>query len=298
MEKMADSLNNLVAKIKTNPWEFSLHQALSLLEIAHKDKMQFGYGKRPIDEPLLLNAYCNFTAPASDCVGYSKMKNAEQLTINQTSLLGMNGVLPQYYTEMAVDELKNKKDGFVNFVNIFNQRVFGMLHKLEKRTKRNLNNAVFNSQVVDIAGLKGHDTWSKICSTFVGALWHKNKNAHILRNILHLVFGNKIEIQEFIEKWIDIDDDSKSFLNGEKMRDKVIGNRGKCRHSAIKITVYLSNLEEYNQFLPGSKKHELLKKICKYYVTPGLEVQIAVHLTETRRMHLSSAKKLGYSAWL
>jgi type VI secretion system ImpH/TssG family protein len=301
MEIMENNIK-IEKEIKQKPWEFSLHQALFILESLKKNKANFGCGKNPQDEPAFLSAYCNFSAPHSDCIKYQN----ENLTINHTSFIGPNGVLPQIYTEKILNKAKEKNNNFANFLNIFNQRQIGFLHKIEKNKKINLNFDHDKRNFANyISGVKGKSEAEKILKKFAGLLWQKEKNAGNLEAILHSVFsfekfGITFKIDQFMGKWIDISHKNRAFLNFEPLKFKVLGKKAFCKHIGIKLNMTFQNLKIYNEFIPGSQKRKLIEAICKYYLQPGMQCKIQQTLVNEseKNSFMNKTTQLGFNCWI
>lgn len=299
METMEHNLKTLVTEMAKKPWEFSLHQAMFVLELIKGDK-NFGDGLRS-NEPADLKAYCSFSAPSSDCTSFEKINERPILTINQTSLIGINGTLPQRYTENILSKTKEKNYRLLDFIDIFNHRFFGLSHKIEKKTKLNLNvNQLDNFIYLNaIAGMQKTSQWESVLSSFPNFLWQKNKTAQGLKSILQALFAFKIKIEQFIGQWIEIDQDCSAVLNKQRMQNKILGKRAYCVHRAIKIIMNINNLENYNAMLPGTRNYKLIQQICKYYLSPGFMCKLQLRLSNAHLplCTLDKHYKLGLNTW-
>lgn len=297
------NLQKLHTQLKERPWEFSLHQILFILELLQKNKPGFGSGKKPTDEPAILDAYCNFSAPSSDCINYQERNNHMHLTVNQTSLVGINGILPQYYSEKIISKLKEKNRSLIDFLNIFNQRFFGLRHKVEKNTKYNLHIDPFSSFIFSssIGGLRKHDkTWHPVFQSFASFLWSRNKSPRALQTILESIFQIKVRINQFVGRWLPVAEEYQAKLDGSPLESKILGSEAYCLNKAIEVVFCAKNNEEHESILPDTKHFALAKALCKYYVLPGFQVQVSTELAaEARpRCSLQPNSKLGYNTWL
>lgn len=294
--------------IQTNPWDYSLHQLLSIIEKQHSHKAEFGCGKKPEDEAAQLKAYCSFSSPSSDCIEYKEENNKSSLKINHTSLVGINGILPQRYSEIILNKEKDKNFSIIDFLDIFHHRTFGLMHKIEKQTQLNLNrNPLANFQYCHaIAGSlpdkneKTHKIFHKVFPSFAGFLWQKHKTASGLIQILNAIFPQlKITIAQFIPKWIEIFDENRAYLNKNPLKNKMLGKKAKCISNTIKIILETNDVQIYNQMLPDTENFTLIKKTAKYYLPAGFEAHIDLKLTQKNlSCKLDKTHKLGYNTWI
>jgi type VI secretion system ImpH/TssG family protein len=304
-------MENNLAKIKQalqeKPWNFSFHQMLFILELLNKNKANFGNGKNILQEPIKLKAHSKFYAPSSDCIEYSSENGTDSLTINQTSLIGLNGILPQPYTEKILSKSKEQNFGALDFLNIFHQRTFGLMHKLEKKRQINLNTSLFENfdYCHAIAGMPNipkdqKDRWQNLFYPVSSFLWNKNKNANNLITILNSVFPFKFEVQEFLPMRIEIDEDAKAYLNKEPMHNKILGSFAKCYSKMILVKIIHDNSETFENSLPGTKNFEIIRKMTQHYLLPGMKAKYKVILNKEQRapIELQKSKKLGYNTWL
>lgn len=304
-----------IAKIKKDkirqeleraPWEYSFHQFLAILELINKNKKPFGSGKRPSDEAAILNAYCSFSAPSSDCISFKHKQDQAYLTINQTSLIGINGILPQRYSEKVITKMKEGNSQLLDFLNIFNHRLFGLMHKIEKRTQLNLNkdwmhNFEYCNAIAGIINNNSVKKYRQILPTFASFLWQKNKSPNGLVGVIRSMFPKfKVQIDQFIPEWIDINDECRARLDRKPLRDKMLGHRAQCVSRAIKVIINVDSKASYDSILPGTENFEILHDIAQYYCPPGFKIKFELRLPkrETPKCKMNAQNKLGYNTWI
>jgi|GEM_PF-3279729 len=301
------SLEKLKQDISRSPWEYSLHQLLAILEQTNSKKAQFGCGKKPSDEPSILNAYCNFSAPSSDCIEFKEKNGQTYLTINQTSLIGINGILPQRYSEKIITKSREGNNCLLDFMNIFNQRLFGLMHKIEKKIRLNLNyDSLHNFEYCHaLAGIIKKDgrkkTHRSILPSFASFMWQKNKSPGGLIAILQSIFPKfHIEIQQFIPHTVEIHEEYRAKLDKSKLKDKMLGKRAMCTQHSIKIIILVDSKNSYDSILPGTENFSLIKEVAKYYCPPGFKIKFEFRLPKSQKptCALTLEKKLGYNTWL
>jgi len=301
--KKTKIIRQITKDIEKKPWEFSFHQMLFILELLSKNKSEFGTGKNPEKEPGILEAYSSFSVPISDCIEVKKAENGYKITVNQTSLIGINGILPQTYTEKIIQKKLENNEAPADFLNIFHQRIFGLKHKIEKKNqpslnKNPLNNFNFHHKIGGINIAK--NDWQNCLSSQPYFLWNKTKNSAGLKSILSSIFPFQFQIDEFLPKWLEISEEARCFLDKQSMKNKLLGQRANCMYKKIKITIKLANEADFNNFIPGTPDYELMKKISKYYVQSGTEIVYKIDLDSSKKtqIQLKNSQKLGYNTWL
>jgi type VI secretion system protein ImpH len=293
---MANHLTKLIKQIKETPWQFALHQMLFLLEKASMGKAKFGCGKTINEEPAILNANCSLSSASSDCIEY-KEGNQTQLTINQTNLIGINGILPQSYNEKILDRIKEKDESMLDFINIFNQRSFGILHKIAKKQNKAIDPHSQNFAFY-LAGPKAKTEWEKNMQSFTMILWQQAKTPQGLLKLLTAIFNLNVKIKQFIGQWVKTDDDVQAKI-GESINNKLLGAMTHLK-TAIEIIIIASTLNEYESLLETTAKRREIENVCKYYITPGINFKISLALAnEAEKItYLTSSRKLGENAWI
>jgi type VI secretion system ImpH/TssG family protein len=303
-----ENINAIKEEIKLSPWKYSLHQLLSILEFIEPNAVEFGSGRKLEDEPAMLKAYCSFAVPSSDCVEYKESKTNKYLTINQTSLVGINGILPQLYSEKIIAQMKEQNFSLSDFLNIFHQRFFGLAHKIEKKTQINLNRKQFEQfpYCKAISGLLDENNSNKLLHkkmlpSFASLLWNKNKNVLGLKTILSTIFPHlKIEIKQFIPTFFKINESCMARLDKAPLLNKILGKRARSIAFSIELIISVNTKKDYDAILPGTKYCNLIKQTAKYYCPPGFKIRYQLKLPKKEKCicFLLKHQKLGYNTWV
>lgn len=289
---MNNNLIKIYDEIKEKPWNYSLHQVMFIIENLKKNE----FASSNYD-PAALNANVNFWANTSDVIKHNEKNNQINLTLNAASLIGINGLLPQAYTEKILSRIKTKDYRMIDFLNIFHQRSFGLIHKTEKYNKIHLK--INDHKHLTQEFCKSSENFKE----FKQLLWKKNKNKFGFLQILKNLFKNQkidFKIKEFILKKVKIDDENKTFLNNEKLTNKLLGNHVLTIDKKIKLIIETKFLKDYETFLPNQINFNKIKKIFKYYTNNFYEIEIKpILIAEKEKISfLKKEKKLGLNVWL
>lgn len=305
--KNINQSNFIKQKIQTAPWEFSFHQMLHLLELFSPDKSSFGDGLSPQKEPARLHAYSNLSVPHSDCIGYKEEGNKGHLLINQSGLMGLNGAMPMPYTELILQRSRHKDNAISDFLDIFNQRLFGLKYKVEKTSNASSNISKKRSNALksvdSIAGISFQKNlkWKIIFSPFSAFLWKRPRTPAGLICILEALFGFEIYINQFIGSWIKIDDENLAKLGkGQKLKNKMLGKKAFCLQKGIKLIFAIEDFSTYRSMLPNSPNFNIAAQIAKYYSGSSFDIKLELKLNSKAKPHciLGSDGLLGRSLWL
>lgn len=296
-----ENLSDILIAVQTKPWAFSFHQMMFILELAKK--IQFEKKPNFNSDKILFQAHCKFSVPSSDFLEYKIFSTHHSLVVNQNSLIGLNGVLPQIYSEKIIKQLKEKNYAMLDFFNLFHHRYFSLKHRVEKTLQLSLN-ADPLKQFQYCHALAGvacdEDVISDCANAMAGLFWDKTKNAKGLIKILSSIFDFHFIVQEFVPRWIDVSSQDCAALDKSVLHNKILGSRAKSLYLGIKIFVLIDDVKAYENALPGSNHYKMILKIAQHYVPVGFSMQIKICLKNDLKsaIPLSSRFKLGYNAWL
>jgi type VI secretion system protein ImpH len=130
--------NEVVRVLVEEPHQFSLTQAISLLEKLQPERPKIGYFDEPSKEAIRLKSSCSLMFPAAqiDGVVESLHENGPHYEIT-TSLLGLFGVLsplPVVYTSQLIssdEEQQESNQRVTDFLDLFNHRLLSLLYRVE-----------------------------------------------------------------------------------------------------------------------------------------------------------------------
>lgn len=306
MEKVESYITKLKKNIAEKPWEFSVNQMLFLIEALNEEKNEYAEGTNPKNEPSFLHAYANFATPSSDCIKFEEKNGNKHITLNQSSLVGTHGTLPQRYTEKILQQSKEKNHALTNFLDIIHHRLFSLRFKAEKKNNATLIRGKTRSptlQITDaIAGMRlsNNVEWQKIFSPFAHFLWQKFNNQNGLASILGALFSHKIRIEQFVGAWIEISKENQTYLNKDKLKEKSLGKKAFCLQQGINIVLEIEELSEYLNILPNTKNFETVKNISRYYINPVYNFSVQLNLNEKQkpRCILKNSTLISRNAWL
>lgn len=280
----SDLIQYLYNKLVKNPSQFTFTQANRIIDL-HSN------------QGVKLISYLSLSVPKNDCISLNTNKN--QLTLNAMSLLGINGVLPKYYSEQAYLNYKNHLFAFAEFIHIFENRYFSLKFKIEKTYEQTLQNTPDFKPCYQVTGTANIEI-QDILSPFLSLFLNKNKNIKDLEFIIYNLTTIDVKIYQFQEKWYKIPRHYRLVLNSSPLINKALGEKTKNVQSAILIKLSFDNYSKYLEYFNNKEQKELLEKVIKYYLNNEIQFKIetTIKALVTNTIKLDQNNQLGYTTWL
>jgi type VI secretion system protein ImpH len=178
------------------------------------------------------------------------------------------------------------------------------------------DNDGFERKVAAIGGfhgtaLRGADDFPDLAKRhYAGLLAQGPKNAEGLISILQGFFGTRVQIQQFVGCWLDLEPDDRWQLG---KRDGLgagpgiglgqatsIGERVWTRSSKFRLRIGPLSLEDYRRMLPGSASLARLRSIVRNYAGDALDwdVNLVLKREEIPSAILGQTVQLGQTSWI
>lgn len=234
------------------------------------------------------------------------------LYTNFLQLFGTEGVLPQHYSKLLSQRLKQKDYAMSDFLDMFHHRLVSLFyrawckyrlapqyeaHRLSSRQDpvTKLIDAVSGNQ----------NTQSNNQRYYAGHFAKRLRSATNLKTLLMDFLGKPVEIDEFIGTWLTVPDSTLSRLTKRKsQRVKLgsgvfIGRRSWSAQSKIIVRVRELSHDYYQQIMPGSARYKTLQQIISVYTPAHISVEVHFHVTAAaERTCLSKPPQLSRNTWL
>lgn len=299
------------------------------------DGRAVGHDGPPEQEVLRFGSTNSHRFPATE-VGEARTEEASPRIGVPTTVIGLtgpNGVLPQHYTTLLLQRLRQRDRALRDFLDLFHHRVVSLFYRawLKLRVPVDYERAAvrgelhgddFTTAVLSLVGLGTDGQRERLPadeSFFLenaGHFAHRLRPAHVLRGMLTEHFGVPVEVREFQPQWLRIGPDARSRLPtrahdsaryatlGENvvLGDRVLDVQGKFR-----LRVGPLAYDRFLRFLPNGRRRDELAGIARSYA--GLEfdvdVQLVLRSNEVPPCRLSgtgtdeaTGVRLGWNTWL
>lgn len=316
----------IVDLLKDQPFRVGFFQAVRLLRRLLPHRKAPGKFVPPSQEVVRFVANPSLDFPASEVQAVDWHGLAEKpvtMAVNFMGLCSPVGVLPQHYTELIIDRAQKKDNGFRDFLDLFNHRLISLFYRAwerqrflvgyEQKEKDPLTTMLLSFIGLNTAGLAGRQVVSDQSFAFYsGLLAQQPRSAQSLRQILADYFRVKVEIEQFVGKWVRLPlanqtclDETESF-NAQLGLGAVVGDEVRDHQSTVRIKLGPLTREQYMDFLPTpeARAYPALKSLLKFYSNDVIdfEIQLVLKREETPGLELkpdpSGGLMLGWTTWV
>lgn len=277
------------------PFQFEFFQAVRLLEKIYPEQQPVGREASVTPEVVRFRSRLALDFPASEIYSLEETNDERfdeqhlEMFVNFMGMVGVNGVMPTHYTELAMDRRRYKDTAMWSFMDIFTHRAVSIFYRAwEKyrfpvgyeRGKDDFTAFLFDFIGLGTYGLRGRmDLADESLLPYSGLIAQKPHSAVALANILSDYFGVKAKIEQFFGQWLELDAESITVLgraNRSLGTDAIIGTRIWEQQSKFRVRLGAMSFREFQDFLPNGAAHKSLKSITRFMV--GLEFDFDVQL--------------------
>lgn len=321
MEPLARrSAYTLEEKLFDRPYEFDFYQAIRVLSALRPQSHSFGTTENLKHEPVLIKSSISYAVPSSDIQSLTVAYDPEQppiLTVNFLGVAGIQGPLPQPYTELLSDRLQQKDTAFRDFLDIFNHRFVGYWYLVEKKYVLGLEQVPVDQTsigrtLLDIAGFSHPELVGKVhlhtrsLINYAPLFWQRQRSVAGLYKIVKGYFNTDVVVKEFFGAWRTPPVEDLSLLGVQKGRYQVLGKSyilGKRSwDAAAGIALILQNLpwKTYLTHLPGASGNVAFRDLVRLYGGLGfiLELRATIIKEQIPPSYLGKELFLGQTSWL
>lgn len=277
------------------PYKFEFFQAVRLLERIHPESSAVGRAVTPQNEAVRFRSRVSLNFPASEIQeikeiddDFSEQRKMEMF-VNFMGMLGMNGVLPIHYTELAMERARYGDTALWAFLDIFTHRAVSMFFRAWEKYRFPINyergKDSFTEYLFDFIGLGTQGLRGKLhledesILPYGGLIIQKPHSVTALNQILSDHFGVTVKTEQFSGQWLTLDEESITKLgkaNSSLGFNTVVGTQVWDYQSKLRIVLGALNFKQFQAFLPNGTAHKPMKSIICFMI--GKEVDFDVKL--------------------
>jgi len=334
----------LIAQLAAHPDQFEFVQAVRLLDClalrseraGHRSCQPVGFDHAPQLEAVRFRAFPSLAFPGSPIASLSRLSTAPEdalaesveMAVSFMGLTGPSGVLPQHYTTLLLDQLRDGETALRDFLDLFNHRLISLFYRAsikyrpaaivaESRARQLPEDDLFTCVVRSLAGFgtAGHRERFRFCDDallfFAGHFAHQPRNAVSLELMVGALLHMPVQVQQFQGQWLYLDEADQSRLPGPGDRDTmanqlgvgvVVGQRVWNIQSKFRLRVGPVGYGQFRRLMPVG---DLLRPLCQFarsYAGPELDcdVQVVLRASEVPGCRFDSdvPMRLGWNTWL
>ena len=311
----------LVAMLRSHPWNFEFFQAVRLLDRIHPDREPVGHFSVPSSEAVRFRAHASTVFPASEIQSLRDADDQQAaMEINFMGLFGPQGVLPLYYTELIAERARLRDTALIDFLDIFNHRMISLFYRAWEKyrfpiTYERGDLDPVGRRLLDFIGLgtPGLQNRQEIADDalifYSGLLSQQPRCAANLESMLADYFDVPVEVEQFIGAWYKLDESTQfSMDDGNDVSEQlglgaVVGDEVWDTQGRARIRIGPLRLARYLDFLPSGTAYAPLRAMAGLYA--GVEIDFEVQLILDRKdvpvcelgAEGDTAPRLGWITW-
>ncbi len=211
---------------------------------------------------------------------------AVAMHISFLGLTGPSGVLPQHYSEMVLQRLKQRDKTIRDFFDLFNHRLISLYYRAWEKyrfacqfesAEPELDS--FSAVLKKLAG-----AGKSLGLYYAGAFSQRNRSSQQLVQMLTDLLNTRVELQPLQGRWLSLAQDEQTRLamrlqpkgqHAALAQSAMLGSRTWDVNSAIDIVISVQP-GTATQLLPGSYLHTLINNILSDYLPATLKVRITL----------------------
>lgn len=288
---------SLKEKLFDESYRFDFFQAVRLLERIYPEKSPVGRDITPNNEVVRFKSHLSLSFPASQIHEIREVddelfeqRNVEMF-VNFMGMIGIIGVLPIHYTELAMSRARYGDHTLASFMDIFTHRSVSYFFKAWEKyrfpVQYERGNDDFTQYLFDFAGLgtpglRGRmDLEDENLLPYTGLIAQKPHSSSALSQILAGYFGVKAQINQFYGQWLELEEESITRIGKANYSlgvNTVVGTRVWDYQSKFRIVLGPLKFAQFQAFLPNGTAYKPLLSIVKFMVGQELDYDVQLRL--------------------
>jgi len=312
----------------TEGYRFNFFQAIRVLEWLDPDREPVGRGVFPDKEVVRFHSFPSLSFPPSPIYDISHGEGPDepvQMTVAFMGLTGPQGVLPQHYTEMLMDRLRENDRTLLVFFDLFTHRFISLFYRAwekyylpnlfeqavgRKKGKDPVSEALFGLLGLGTKGLKENlDFQASSLLGYVGLLNQRPRSAAALQQILQHFFGLPVKVSQFVGEWLILSERDQTRLSTHDANNvlgatTMAGTRVWDQQARIQVQLGPLNLSSFNKMLPSGETYPALVQITRFLIGQELDFDVRPILKAEEvpycelKEDIECPPHLGWTTWL
>ncbi|MCB1924618.1 MAG: type VI secretion system baseplate subunit TssG [Gammaproteobacteria bacterium] len=337
--------HSLADALQQEPWRFEFFQAVRLIEALarragtpRRPAVAVGYSSSPAQDLVRFHATLARGFPSAEISRLTLTGDAAapraDMHVSFMGLTGPNGVLPEHYLDLLLRQARQRDHSLRDFFDLFNQRTLALFYRAwekyrplvayERARRDGGNDDALTRVLLSLVGLGTPGQSDRlpvdegILLAYAGQFSHLPRSAWSLQALLANAFGVNVAIQQFVGRWLVLDEDQRSRLPGGAVPagqynrlgiDTVLGAQAWDEQGKFSIRIGPLRYRQFCRLLPdaGAQQNRLraLFGLVRQYVgaESAFDVRLLLAGGEKPRLLLGrqadgSGPRLGWNTWL
>lgn len=276
-------------------YRFEFFQAVRLLTKLLPAQKPVGGEALPHEEVVRFRSRIALEYPASEIHEISQTydestgQDRNDMFVNFMGMIGVSGVLPIHYTELALDRIRHGDTAMWAFLDIFTHRCVSQFYKAWAKYRFPIGyeqgDDEFTAYLFDLAGLGTKGLRGRMAVEdeamlpYTGLIAQKPHSANALENVVSGHFDVRAKLRSFYGQWIELSEDDTSALgvrNCALGRNAIAGSKIWDQQSKFRLRLGPLKFQQFQTFLPNGSANKPLESIVRLMV--GYELDVDVQL--------------------
>ena len=309
-------------KLRREPYTFDFFQAVRLLERFRPERTPVGQFAHPEREVARFGVHPSLSFPASQIQAAEWPEDAAvKMTVNFMGLTGPEGVLPNPYTSLIIERLRESDHSLRDFLDLFNHRIISLFYRAWRKYRFDVayeqgERDLFSRHLLSLLGLGTDGMRDRQAISddsliyYAGLLSQRPRSAQALQQILSDYFAVPVAIEQFSGGWYRLDPETQCRLSDENLDSgelgfgAVAGDEMWNQQSRVQIVLGPLSMERYTDFLPGGQSFYPLRAWVKFFSNDewDFEVRLILEREQVPACTLGadgvSGPQLGWVSWV
>jgi len=288
---------SLKEELFDEPYRYEFFQAVRILGKIDLDKKTVGADALPAEEYIRFRSRPSLDFPSSEVHEIRRGEDPQtgeerrEMLVNFMGMIGPSGVLPNHYTEIVLERIRQKDTAMWAYLDIFTHRAVSMFYRAwgkyrfpvgYERGEDNFTGYLFDFVGLGTKGLRGRMSLpDESLLPYAGLISQKPHSTNSLENIISDYFSVKAKIEQFFGQWLVLEKHDLSKLgeeNSELGLSTVIGNRVWDQQSKFRMRIGPVPFKQYMAFLPNGSAYAAFRSIVSFIVGTELDYDLQMIL--------------------
>lgn len=297
------SLPDLSAELGARPGRFDFAQAVRAAEDASPALAPVGEDDSPADEAVRFTVARSLVFAAAPLRATRRAESGQhEFETTFLGLTGPSGVLPQHYTELAIQRTQRRDPALASFLDLLHHRTLSLFARAsakyrvalshERAWRRRAGPDPFERALRCLAGRNStggsapqERAWTAWASTFS----RSSRSAAALEQLLTAFLGLEVHVVPFVGRWVEIPASERSRLptranpggsNAALGGGAVLGRRYWDVASRIRVELGPMTRERFLELRPDGPLFADLRALLAEYCDGRLDFDVALTLEQ------------------
>ena len=295
---------------------FSFFQAVHLLDSMKQGAAPIGETLEPRKEAVRFSVKPSLSFPASDITSFEALGDGvpADMSVAFMGLIGPSGVLPYFYTELALQRLKEKDTTLPAFFDIFHHRLISLFYLAWKKQRFPENyqpggHDRLTGYLLSLCGLGTKGLPERIGLSLESLVYYsglfstRSPDVAGIQAAVSYLSGVNAEVVQFIESIIALSDEDHTRIgmaNARLGEDALCGSYVWDCETKFRVDLGPMGYDDFKKFLPGGAMLKPIFSLVRYRVGMEYEFDLKIILSndEVPSCTLGSDSRLGMTSWL